>query len=314
MHQLRMNQGDPTEGRLYFLPHFVARDRGFFAAEGIEVEFVWGEPGDHLAKSGQIPAVLSGAADLTVGGPMVTMRMFAEGSAHLVSFCALVRRNPWYLAARQPEADFSLAKLAGRTVFDAASITTSTLSLRHALAQAGLAGKVEVIELAHEDPAAITDFIEGRGPGGGADVIFHSMHALAPALSEGRLAELADMARFTGDVPWSAYIAKADMLAARRPAFTAFAAGIAAALDWVDGADAETIAAAVSEYYPDYPPAALLHGIDAYKRLGVWAEGTLISRPDFERFRALLMETGWFDSPVPYEQLVATDIAAAAAH
>lgn len=312
MRKLRMNQGDPTEGRIYFLPHFVAQDRGFFADEGLEVEFVWAEHGDHLAKSGQIPAVLSSAADLTVGGPMVTMRMFAEGSAHLVNFGALVAKNPWYLAGRAAEPGFTLESLAGRTVFDAASITTSTLSLRHALGRAGLTDAVEVIELAREDPEAIADFIAGRGPGGATDVIYHSMHALAPALAAGELHALSDLARFTGDVPWSAYITRAETLEARRADFAAFAAAIGRALDWVAATDPEAIADQVAAYYPGYPRAALIHGIGAYKDLGLWATAPVISRADFERFRTLLIETGWFEAPVPYEALVATDVAAGA--
>lgn len=304
MLKLRMNQGDRTEGRIYFLPHFIAQDRGFFSEQGLEVEFVWADPGDHLAKSGQIPAVLSGAADLTVGGPMVTMRMLADGSAHLVNFSALVRRNPWYLAGRQAEGAFTLASLAGRTVFDAASITTASLSLRHALAKGGLADKVEVIELEREDPAAIDGFIAGRGPGGKADVIFHSMHALAPALSEGRLAAISDFARFTGDVPWSAYITRSDTLAARSDALAAFAAGIARALAHVAHTPAADLAAEVASHYPDYPMEALVYGIGAYQQIGLWSPDGVIPRADFERFRTLLIETGWFTTPVRYEDQV----------
>ncbi|MFK8251251.1 ABC transporter substrate-binding protein [Ancylobacter terrae] len=311
MLKLRMNQGDPTEGRIYFLPHFVAADRGYFRDAGLEVEFVWAPPGDHLAKSGQIPAVLSGAADLTVGGPMVTMRMLADGSAHLVNFCALVRRNPWYLAGRHPEPDFTLASLAGRTVFDAASITTAGLSLRHALAKADLSDRVTVIELPREDPAAIEDFIAGRGPGGEAEVIFHSMHALAPALAAGRLFELSDLARYTGDVPWSAYITRPETMAAQPAAFAAFASAISRALADAATTPAGELAAQLAGHYPGYPPAALAYGIAAYQRLGVWSEGAVISRADFERFRALLMDCGWFSTPVPYEQQVVVPVAAA---
>ena len=307
MLKLRMNQGDPTEGRIYFLPHFVAADRGYFSEADLDVEFVWAKPGDHLAKSGQIPAVLSGAADLTVGGPMVTMRMLADGSAHLVNFCALVWRNPWYLAGRQPEVGFTLTSLAGRMVFDAASITTATLSLRHALAKAGLSEKVSVIELEREDPAAIEDFIAGRGPGSEAQVIYHSMHALAPALAEGRLAELSDFARYTGDVPWSAYITRPETLAARASAFKAFTAAIGRALAHIATTPAADLAAEVAPHYRGYPFAALIYGIDAYKRLGVWSADTAIRRADFERFRSLLMDVGWFSTPVPYEQQVAID-------
>lgn len=293
---LRMNQGDRSEGRVYFLPHFVAHRLGFFEAEGVPVEFVWAEAGDHLAKSGQIPAVLAGEADLTVGGPMVTMRMQADGTARLVNFAALVRKNPWYLGSRT-DAPFAWADLEGKTILDVGAITTASLSLAAALAEKGISANV--VEPGGAETAALDAFAAGEG-----DYVFHSLHALAPYVAEGRIHIAADLAQVTGDVPWSAYITKPETLAAREAEFAAFVRAMARALDWVASTAPEDIVALVADDYPGYPAAGLLTAVRGYKDLGVWAETPVIEKADFERFRAMLMSVGWFDTPVPYEDQV----------
>ncbi len=75
---LKLNEGDPSEQRLYYLPHYVAAERGFFADVGLDVVFTRTASGGETIRGGQIPAVLSGEADLTIGGPMVTMKMLEE--------------------------------------------------------------------------------------------------------------------------------------------------------------------------------------------------------------------------------------------
>lgn len=298
---LRMNQGDPSESRVYFLPHFVAERLGLFAQEGVTVDFVWAQPGDFLAKSGQIPAVLSGEADFTVGGPMVTMKMFAEGSAQLVSFSALVRRNPWFLAARNPAPDFAWSGLAGKSVLDVGAITTASLSFRWVLAKNGIAETdLRFAETGKAEDATFADFLAGEG-----DYVFHSLHALGPYLARGELHLVAALAEAHGDVPWSAYIALPQTLSDRATDIEAFLRAMARALAWVDEASPEAIAALVTPDYPDYPAEGLHLAIARYKAIGVWATDPLIPRADFDRFRDLLMDMGWFASPVRYEDLVA---------
>jgi NitT/TauT family transport system substrate-binding protein len=305
MAALRMNQGDPTEARIYFIPHFVARSLRLFEKYGVEVSFIWSPPGDHLAKSGQIPAVLRGDADLTIGGPMVTMRMQAEGTAHLMNFCASVRTNPWYIVTRKVDPAFEWSHLSGKSVFDIAKITTASLVFRWLLERRGLAGKVEVIEGSGDEATDLLAFLSGRH-----DYAIHSLHALAPLIAEGRVAVATDLAGPTGAVPWSAYIALPEMLAARRGDFAAFASAIGEALAWIDTESAESIAALVAPDFPGYPIEGLRTGIALYKQICIWPTSTAIARADFEHFQNILRAVGWFERQVRYEDQVLTGLAA----
>lgn len=273
---LTLNQGDPSEARVYYLPHLVAEAAGLFAREGLEVRLMTATEGGDTVGGGQIPSVLSGAADLTIGGPMVTMKLAEEGT-RLVNFCAAVRSNPWFLLGTEPEPDFALTDLAGETVVDVAQVGTAGFIFDAVMAERGIA----------------TKRIAGSFPDGAHRYAIHHLHAAAGAIAEGRIASLADLAGPTGGVPWSAYIARPDTLAARPEAFAAFRRSISAALALVATAEPAGIAAMIVPHFPAHSADALTIAIDLYRKAGLWPTNTTIPRDDFERFGALLIRSGW---------------------
>ncbi|WP_251976200.1 ABC transporter substrate-binding protein [Salinicola avicenniae] len=293
---LRLNLGDASESRIYYCAHFVARALGLFARHGVEVRFQMTEAGGHTVRGGQIPALLSGEADLAVGGPMVIMKMREENEAHLVAFCAVANANPWVLARPEPGRFASLAELKGHRVRDVACVGTATMAFRDALARAGLA---------EED----VEIVDGPPPGNhwsDEEVVLHSRHALAEPLAAGELTVWCDLAEETGAVPWSAYIAAPEVLASRPAAFEAFVGAIGEAQRVIANQPAAKIAALIAADYPELSPAALTAGIEGYRESGVIATEPAISAADFERFSQLLEAIGWLSGAADYHQLVDT--------
>ena len=108
-----------------------------FEAEGVSVLLQTAETGGATVRGGQIPAFHSGAADLTVGGPIVTMKMLQDGEARLVSFCAVAVGNPWVLAAKPSPPQVAIGELAGERIIDVANVGTATSAFRWLLKKAG---------------------------------------------------------------------------------------------------------------------------------------------------------------------------------
>lgn len=306
---LRMNQGDASEARIYYCAHFVAEALGFFREANLTVHFTATQSGGTTIQGGQIPAVLSGAADLTIGGPMVTMKNHEDGGLPLVNFCAAVEANPWFLAARQPATGFSVEDLKGKRIIDVGNVGTASLCFRWLLKKHDL-GEVDVTLIAGSGNEA-RDFATVST--GEIDYALHSLHALAPAIAAGQLGLVASLAGPTGAVPWSAYIARPELLAKRRADFAAFAGAIGRALGWIRANDASTVAGIVQPYYPDYPGVALVIAIKGYQDSSVFASTTAISQRDFDHFAAILREAGWLKGSVPYAALVDTSLIAPSA-
>lgn len=304
MKSLRLNVGDVSEARVYYLPHYLAESAGHFRREGIDVAFVQAETGGQTAMGGQIGPVVDGAADACVGGPMVTMKLLEEGTGGIVSFCALVRANPWVIAAGRPVAG-GFAGLAGKTVIDSGNVTTATLCLREAVRthlleesisiEAGTGRLDEDIRRAESDPSV---------------VIHHSLHALGAYTSTGRLTVVEPMARITPPVPWSAYIARADRLADEPDVFARFRNGIGFALQDLAKLPAEHIADLVCDRYPGYGMKALTHVIESYRAWGCFAPTPRIAGADMTAFASIMHRAGWLATIPSPDALLAPEIAA----
>jgi NitT/TauT family transport system substrate-binding protein len=305
---LRLNQGDPSEARVYYCPHFVAAGLSLFQNAGVDVEFVRTRSGGDRVKGGQVPALLRREADLTIGGPMVTMRMLQDGEGQLLNFCGVVSANPWYLVARHPVPGFTWGMLRGRTIVDVANITTASLCFRWLLRREGIADGAATIIAGLGDEAQ--DFATLRT--GAADFAIHSLHALGPWVADGRLSVVSDLAGPTGPIPWSAYIARPDTIGDRRSELTDFVRAIAAALSWMHAHTSDEIASVIERYYPGYPRSALIEVVDRYRAVAVWPKNPLIPQADFDRFAGILTDVGWLDRPVAYRDQVDPSLAEAA--
>jgi NitT/TauT family transport system substrate-binding protein len=299
-----MNQGDASEARIYYCAHFVAEALGYFAANDLSVVFTTTQSGGHTIQGGQIPAVLSGEAELTIGGPMVTMKNFEDGGPALVNFCAAVEGNPWVLASGKQADAIQVADLRGKRVIDVGNVGTASLCFRWLLGANGLTEQdVEVIAGSGSQEMDFNDVASGK-----IDYALHSLHSLAPSISSGQLFLACDLAGPTRPVPWSAYIARPEVLAAQRPAFAAFTRAIGQALAWIRSEPAATVASVVSPYYADYPIGALVTAIAGYQRAEVFAASTAISERDFDHFADILRQSGWLSADVPYDTLVDTSL------
>jgi len=301
MYRLIFNQGDASESRIYYCAHYLADSLGFFAAEQLQVTFTTSASGGHSIQGGQVPAVLSRDADLTLGGPMVVMKHFQQHGAELQCFCASVAANPWFLAAARAQPDFQLSDLRGKRVLDVGNVGTATLTFRWLLARHGLQEQVELVAGSGDcerDFAAVAT--------GEFDYALHAMHMLAPAIAAGELSAASSLAALCGKVPWSAYIARADLLTEKAGAFAAFSRAIQQALAWIASHDAAELAKRVQRYYPAYPFNALITGLAAYQRSQVFALDCPIPQAEFNHFSQLLGDIGWLDpaQPVPYHALV----------
>lgn len=295
MARLRLNQGAAA---IFYLPHFAAQELGAFRDEGLTVEFVTSAYGQ------QWSVLAGGGADLTVGGPMRTMRLQAEEGKRLVNFCGAVRANPWYLVGRRPDPPFSWSSLVGRTVIEFADAEPPGLCFRWLLRQRGIGlDRVKWLR-----GLGTSREVEAFGAGQG-DYLLHSLHTAAPLVARGQGTLVQELATPTGPVPWSAYAAFPATLRARRAELEAFTRAITRALCWIAAHPAREAAALVSRYLPDFTEPVLADAIDRYQGLGLWPRDPMIPRADFEHLRSILLMTGWLPRPVPYEDQVDTTFA-----
>ncbi len=151
----RLVIAEPVHG-IGYLPMYVSKEEGFFAEEGLDVEFTT------LAGGGHANALLAGEAWAFIGGPESGAVANVRG-ADTITVANVVNRGNVYLVAR-PDLDIDIREydldeigeiLAGRSIVTGRYGGTPNAIFRHVLMENGLdpATDVELTEV--DDSGAI---------------------------------------------------------------------------------------------------------------------------------------------------------------
>jgi NitT/TauT family transport system substrate-binding protein len=119
---------------VFYAPFYATQALGFYAREGVEVELV-NSPAPAAAASD----LLSGAIDLSWGGPMRVMKARdSDPQSPLVCFCEVAARDPFFLVGRDDRPGFRLTDLARLRLATVSEVPTPWLCLQHDLRQNGI--------------------------------------------------------------------------------------------------------------------------------------------------------------------------------
>jgi NitT/TauT family transport system substrate-binding protein len=279
---------------IFYLPHLAAEAIGAFERRSITTELVLMETSD------QWRVLNAGEADVAIGGPMRSMKLFEEGH-RIVTFAAGVAASPWVLVGSTdaPIIDEPRA-LAGRTLFDDPQIATARLCVRGLLnrAEIGLPG-LTISMRTHDELLAQVEAGDGA-------LALLPMEAVAPALGRGSVRIVAELGRWTGPLPWSAYQVLPEVFERRQAEMVAFSEAIGEGLRAINEEPLQRLTRLVGPWFPSMGDAVLHAVLHAYREMGVWAATPLVSKTDFDRFASLLVAAGWLRAVPPYHQLVAT--------
>ncbi len=266
---------------IFYTPFYAALARGAFAAEGVEVRLITvGDPDRAVAN------LLSGAADLAWSGPMRVIRDHAADPASpLVSFGAVVMGDPFFLVGGEVNPDFALPDLLHLRLGTVSEVPTPWWCLGLDLREAGI------------DPAHI-ERVTDQGMAANLAAVLDGTLDVAQVFEPfATMAEMAGGAVWhaaagRGPTAYTAFYSTREKLAARPAEMAGMIRGMAATLNWLAGAPAQAVAAAVSPFFPDLDPEVLRRAIGRYQGLGIWATSPVFSRLAFNRLQASMLAAG----------------------
>ena len=266
---------------LFYTPFYAALARGDFARAGVEVKLITvGEPDRAVAN------LLSGAAELAWSGPMRVIRDHAkEGGSDLVSFAAVVMRDPFLLMGAAPNLGFRLEDLRGKRLGVVSEVPTPWWCLQLDLARAGVeVGSIQAVtgQGMAENAAALL-----RGEIDVAQVFEPVASQIAAA---GGAVWHAQASR--GPTSYTAFYTTRRALSAHRPAMLGMVRGLATMQAWLHGATPGEIAATVAPWFEGMDRALLEAGIARYLALGLWSTTPHFPRAAFETLQAAMLNAG----------------------
>lgn len=130
---------------------------------------------------------------------------------------------------------------------------------------------------------------------------------------EGNGYVVASLGKDSGYVPYTAYSAKKSYIEKHPEIIQKFTNAIQKGLDYVNTHSAEEIAETISPQFKETDTEKIAIIVDRYKEQDTWKENTVFEKESFELLENILEEAGELDTRVPYEDLVNTEFAKAAA-
>lgn len=117
----------------------------------------------------------------------------------------------------------------------------------------------------------------------------------------------------SGYVPYTAYCAKSGFMEEHPELIQAFTDALQKGMDYVNSHTPEEIAATIAPQFPETDLETITTIVTRYYEQDTWKENLVFEQESFELLQDILEESGELEERVPYEKLVTTEFAEAAA-
>ena len=278
---------------VFYAPFYAAEALGFYASEGVEVEFM-NSPAPAAAQSG----LLDGTIDLSWGGPLRVLKARDQDpNSPLVSFCEVVARDPFFLVGRSNR-PFRLTDLPRLRFATVSEVPTPWLCLQHELRLNG----IDPDRLDRVADRTMADNLKALGDKE-LDVAQMFEPYVSMALKAG-IGSILHAASARGPTTYTTFLATRGGIGRNRDAFAAMVRAVRRTQCWISERSTEELTGAVARFFPDVMPDLLASSLLRYRDADLWARYPEVSREGFARLSKSLLSGGFIARMYAYEDCV----------
>ncbi len=291
--KLRVNE---VTHSIFYAPQYVAVSEGFFAQEGLEVEFINGGGADKV-----MTAILTNAAEIGLAGPEASIYVYNEGKEDYPKvFAGLTAKDGSFLMARNPDENFSFEDLKGAHILPGRVGGIPYMALSSVITKTGLNPKTDMnfdTTIQFENMTAA--FLSGTG-----DYVTMFEPTASSMQNEGKAYIVASVGEAAGEMPYTAYFANSNYISENEDVIQSFTNAIAKAQEWVMQNTAKDIAASVQSFFPDSDLEILESAVQSYKDAGAYASSPVITQESFDNLQDVIIGAGELVEKAPFESIV----------
>jgi NitT/TauT family transport system substrate-binding protein len=290
---------------IFYAPQYVAIENGYFEEEGIGLTLVTGFGADKVAT-----ALVSGDADIGFMGSESSIYIYNQTpDDYLVNFAQLTQRAGNFLVAREPMEDFTWADLKGSYVLGGRAGGMPEMVFEFILKQNGIDPATDVnIDQSIDFGSTAAAFSGGQGT---FTVEFEP--GATTLEQEGVGYVVASLGTDSGYVPYTAYCAKSSYLEEYPQRIQAFVNALQKGRDYVNTHTPQEIAEVIAPQFAETDIDTITTIVSRYYEQDTWKENLIFEQDSFELLQDILESAGELEERVPYEELVMTVYAEAAA-
>lgn len=290
---------------IFYAPMYVAIEEGYFEDEGIDLDLVCGFGADKT-----MTAVISGEADIGFMGSEASIYTYAEGATdYVVNFAQLTQRAGNFLVAREEMPDFSWEDLKGHLVLGGRKGGMPEMVFEYILKQNGIDPEKDLeINQNIDFGSTAAAFAEGQG-----DFTVEFEPGATSLESEGKGYVVASLGEDSGYVPYTAFSAKQSFIDENPDIIQGFTNALQKGMDYVQAHTPEEIAKIIEPQFPETDLETITTVVSRYYEQDTWKSNLIFEESSFNLLQDILESAGELAERVPYEDLVTTEFAAAAA-
>ena len=290
---------------IFYTPIYVSVAGGFLANEGLDVEF--------STCPSQFPhplsALHSDAADICQSGIMRSIIASDWGAETVpLHFAKINSRDGFFIVGRSPQETFDWETLRGSRVIPVGFSPMPFASFQYALRRHG----IEPSELDLMTGLSLNDAVASFRAGE-AEFVHVAEPVVQQLIADGAGHLLTALASENGHLAYSSFAATHRFLAEQEDTAARFTLGFGRALRWLSNADPGEVASGVAEFFPDTSVEVLGAAIGRYQAQEQWPTDPVLAQPEYENLHNILLAAGMCRGHQPYEKVVRTDLAEAAA-
>ena len=290
---------------IFYAPMYAAIEEGYFEEEGIDLTLVCGFGADKT-----MTAVISGEADIGFMGSEASIYTYAEGATdHVVNFAQLTQRAGNFLVAREEMPDFTWEDLKGHLVLGGRKGGMPEMVFEYILKQNGIDPETDLeINQNIDFGSTAAAFSEGQG-----DFTVEFEPGATTLESEGKGYVVASLGEDSGYVPYTAFSAKQSYIDENPDVIQGFTNALQKGMDYVRDHTPEEIAAVIEPQFPETDLETITTIVTRYYDQDTWKSNLIFEESSFDLLQDILESAGELEERVPYNDLVTTKFAAAAA-
>ena len=269
---------------VFYAPLYVAVSKGFFEAEGMELEIITGGGSDK-----SMTALLSGEADVALMGPETAVYVVNEGKEdHPYIIAQLTKRDGSFLVGRSEEPNFNWASLAGKSIIGGRAGGMPLMTLQYVLKQNGLTPGEDVTVYDHIQ----FNLMGGAFEGGTGDYVTLFEPTATTFEAEGKGYIVANVGLASGEVPYTTFMVT-NQMRTEDPAFVeSFVRAIYQAQQWIQTASDEEVAKAMEPFFPDTSLDALALVAKSYRETDSWCKDPVMTEDAYGRLLDIMDTAG----------------------
>lgn len=278
----------------FYSPLILTMAGGFLKREGLDYEWSVSPPGKPATV-----AIADGSADVVQSAPSQAFNAIAAGeTGYARHFAQINEMDGFFITARDPDPDFSWAKLEGAEVVIFGGGQPNAM-FRYACHRAGIDyDKIRAIT-----PGGADDIDQAFRAGQGQYV--QQQGPYPQQLEKDGIGNVvAQVGPRIGPCAFSSLASSEAWLQTDNA--RAFTRAYAAAREFLNQAPAAEITALQRDWFPAVDAAALEDCIASYQQLGCWTPHIEITRPAYEVILDIFEYTGSIDQRYPYELVCAS--------